>query len=84
MGKKIDQNWLLFGITLGAGLGFLVLWGFWLESFIFVSLLEMEITKTSLERWEFVIFGVLLICVSLIAPIRRIIKSSEQLALTLF
>ncbi len=82
MGKKIDQNWLLFGITLVAGLGFLVLLGFWLESFIFVSLLEMEITKTSLERWEFVIFGVLLICASLIAPIRRIIKSSEQLALT--
>ena len=82
MGKKIDQSWLLFGITLGAGLGFLVLWEFWLENFIFVSLLEMEITKTPLERWEFVIFGVILICVSLIVPIRRIQKSTEQLALT--
>ena len=82
MAKKIDQNWLLLGITLSAGLVFLVLWGFFLEEFIFVSLLGMEITKTSLERWEFIIFGVLLIGISLIAPIRKIKQSSKQLALT--
>lgn len=82
MGKKVDQNLLLFGITLSAGLGFLFLWVFWLESFIFVSLLGMEITKTTLERWEFIFFGAVIISASLIVPIRRIKKSSEQLDLT--
>jgi len=82
MGKKIDQNWLLFGMTLGGGLAFLLLWVFFLENFIFVSLLGMEIAKTPLERWEFIIFGVLLIGASLIVPIQRIKKSSEQLTLT--
>ena len=82
MGKKIDQNLLLFGITLSAGLGLLLLWVFWLESFIFVSLLGMEITKTTFERWEFIFFGVIIISACLIVPMRRIKKSSEQLVLT--
>jgi len=82
MGKKTDQNLLLFGITLSAGLGLLFLWVFWLESFIFVSLLGMEITKTTFERWEFIFFGLIIISASLIVPIRRIKQSSEQLDLT--
>ena len=82
MGKKVDQNLLLFGITLSAGLGFLFLWVFWLESFIFVSLLGIEITKTTLERWEFIFFGAVIISASMIVPIRLIKKSSEQLGLT--
>jgi len=84
MSKKNDQIGTLLGITLIVALVLLVVWEFWLQNLIVGTLLSQETSKSSFDRWEFVLACLVIIGVSLILPFKRVkqimgeLKSVEQ------
>ncbi|MDH5763125.1 MAG: PAS domain S-box protein [Nitrospinota bacterium] len=68
----------LAGLTLLLTFGLLVLWEFWLESFILVNYLDLEVNKNSLDRWAFVVACLSIVCFSLILPFKSMKKITDE------
>ena len=84
MSRKNDQIGMQLGITLVIALVLLVVWEFWLENIIVGTLLSKDTSKSSFDRWEFVVACLAIIGISLILPFKRVkqlmgeLKSVEQ------
>lgn len=69
----------LVAITLLLAFGFLVLWQFWLEKLILVDYLEIEVNKSSLDRWTFVVSCLSIVCLSLILPLKSMKNTWDEI-----
>ena len=77
--KLKDNTGYLAGLTLLLTFGFLIFWEFWLESFILVDYLEIEIHKSTMDRWAFVVSCLAIVCLSLVLPFKSMKTNADEM-----
>jgi len=79
MSQKQYQVISQIGLTLLVALALLVVWVLFLEDLILGTVLGQSLTRTELDKWEFVIGCLVLIGLTLVLPFKNLKKSLEQL-----
>jgi PAS domain S-box-containing protein len=77
--KSKDNAGYLVALTIFLAFSLLVLWEFWLEKIILVDYLEMEVNKSSMDRWTFIVSCISIVCFTLILPLKNMKKNLDEM-----
>jgi PAS domain S-box-containing protein len=77
--KSKDNAGYLVALTIFLAFSLLVLWEFWLEKLILVDYLEMEVNKSSMDRWTFIVSCISIVCFTLILPLKNMKKNLDEM-----